>query len=165
MKPFRERLSFDPERGEYRDGAIRYLMIRDDTLMGLLAELPESQRQETLAALARSIVKHGARSAQSYRDRGASDPEALIATIEQTAPQIGWGRWKLVAGPGRLDLVVSNSPFVTGHGHSSHPVCHAVVGMLTAVGGMVLGQQVQAHEVSCAAVTGGSDCQFHAVAV
>lgn len=162
MKPFRERLVFDPERGEYRDGAARYLMIRADMLMGILAELPEEQRPDVLAAFARATAKFGGKSAQSYRAAGASDPAVLLATIEQTAPQLGWGRWKLECDGDALSLLVTNSPFVAGHGPSKRPVCAPIAGMLSAVATLVLGAPAAATEEACAAVTGETQCRFRA---
>lgn len=163
MASFRERLAFDPERGEYRDGATRYLMIRADTLMGILAELPDAQRPGVLAAFARATAKFGGRSAQSYRAAGASNPAALMATIEQTAPQLGWGKWQLARDGDGLALTVANSPFVAGHGPSTGPVCAPIAGMLSAVATRVLGAPAAATEEACAAVTGEAQCRFRAM--
>ena len=64
-------------------------------------------------------------------------------------------------------LAVKNSPFVDGfgpgEGASAVPVCHAIVGMLGAVGPMVLGGGVTATEERCAAVEGGGACRFRVV--
>jgi uncharacterized protein len=157
---FRERLEFDAAQGEYRDGAIRYMMIRPDALMGMLHELPPELRPEVLAAFARSIIRHGGKSAQSYREAGAVDAPALVATIAQTAPQLGWGIWDLRLTEAGMDLSVANSPFVAGYGPSPGPVCHPIIGMLTAVGRMVLGREVTAVETACAAMTGETLCHF-----
>ncbi len=161
---FRERLVFDAERGEYRDGAIRYMMIRPDALMGILAEMPEAMRPEMLAAFARSITRHGGRSAQAYREAGAVAPEQMIATIAATAPELGWGTWDLRLGDGRIDLDVRNSPFVVGHGPGSAPVCHPIAGMLGAVGPMVLGCEVRVSETQCACM-GHAMCRFEVVSL
>jgi predicted hydrocarbon binding protein len=161
---FRDRLAFDPDRGEYRDGNIRYLMIRPDALMGILKELPEAQRPDVLAAFARSITHHGGQSARTYRAAGAADAAALAATIERTAPELGWGKWTLAIGDGRMDLIVANSPFAAGYGPSATPVCHPILGMLRAVGPMVLGGPVAAAETRCAA-QGAPDCRFEVIAV
>ncbi len=160
MAGLRERLEFDDAVGEYRDGGIRYMMIRPDALMGLLHELPEAMRPEVLEAFARSITKQGGRSAAAYRAAGAASSAALVTTIEATAPQLGWGRWGLTLGDDRLDLVVTNSPFVAGYGPSETPVCHAIIGMLTAVGRMTLGGEVVVHERACAAMADHDHCRF-----
>jgi hypothetical protein len=160
MAGFRERLAFDGTRGEYRDGAIRYMMIRPDALMGILHELPAAMRADVLAAFARSITDHGGKSATAYRQAGAADGAALVATIERTAPELGWGVWTLTLHDQGLDLLVDNSPFAAGHGASATPVCHAIVGMLTAVGRMVLGSEVRVRELECAATTARGICRF-----
>lgn len=155
MTQFRDRLIFDAERGEYRDGAIRYMMIRPDALMGMIAEMPESARGHAMEAFGRAIRRFGGHSARAYRDAGAAD---LVATIEATAPQLGWGRWTLTRVEGGLALTVENSPFAAGAGHSPHPVCAPIRGMLTAVGEMMLGD-VAVTETACAAM-GAPCCAF-----
>ena len=161
MPAFRDRLVFDAARGEYRDGDIRYLMMRPDALMGLFAELPPQARAEALAALARSVARHGGRSARKYRADGAASDAALLDTIAATAPQLGWGVWELRLEDDALHLRVENSPFAAGFGTSAQPVCAAITGMLRAVGEIALGGDVSAAEESCAA-TGAACCRFTA---
>jgi hypothetical protein len=161
MPAFRDRLTFDAARGEYRDGTLRYLMMRPDALMGLFAELPPPTRAEALAALARSVARFGGRSAQSYRAAGAATPAALLDTIAATAPQLGWGVWTLRLDGDVLHLTVENSPFAAGFGASADPVCAEIAGMLRAVGELVLGGGVSGAETACAA-TGASCCRFTA---
>jgi uncharacterized protein len=156
---FRARLAFDPTRGEYRDGEIRYMMIRPDALMGMIAELPAATRPLALEAFARAIRRFGGRSARAYRDRGAADPAALLGVIEATAPELGWGVWRLVHTPDRLALTVENSPFAAGAGPGEAPVCAPIRGMLAAVGGFALDGEVEVTETECAAA-GAPCCRF-----
>jgi predicted hydrocarbon binding protein len=161
MAEFRDRLVFDLDNGELRDGELRYLMLRADALMGLFKQLPEDARQAALASLGRSVLTHGGNSARTYLERSGADPSSLCAIISGTAPQLGWGVWRF--GPDQADaltLEVTNSPFVAGYGTSSHPLCAPIVGMLEAVGGLVLSGPVTAEETGCAAVTGGEACHF-----
>lgn len=157
---FRDRLVYDPERGEYRDGAIRYMMIRPDALMGMIAEMPEEARHHAMEAFGRAIRRAGGHSARTYRDAGTAD---LLRTIAETAPQLGWGVWTLTRTPDGLALSVRNSPFAAGAGRSSHPVCAPIRGMLTAVGEMLLGE-VAVTETACAAA-GAPCCTFSVRAV
>lgn len=159
MTGFRDRLRFDADQGEYRDGDIRYMMIRPDALMGLIAELPEAVRGEALEAFARSIHRFGGRSARAYQAMGAADATALLHTIETTAPQLGWGTWALTRSDDGLALSVHNSPFAAGAGRGPHAVCAPIRGMLTAVGELVMGTQVRVAETACAA-TGAPCCRF-----
>jgi predicted hydrocarbon binding protein len=156
---FRDRLRFDAERGEYRDGDIRYMMIRPDALMGMIAELPEATRPIALEAFARSIRRAGGRSARSYQAAGSADAADLLHVIEQTAPQLGWGRWRLARSADTVTLTVENSPFVAGSGPSPHPVCAPIRGMLAAVGEIVLDEPVAVTETTCAAM-GAPCCSF-----
>lgn len=161
MTQFRERLAFDPARGEHRDGDIRYMMIRNDALMGLFAELPPEHRLGALEALGRSIRKHGGQSAAAYRAMGAADAEAMARTIAETAPQLGWGVWRFSQEGRGMRLAVTNSPFAAAAQGSPHPVCHAITGMLTAIGPMLLGAPATAVEDRCSARDGGDTCTFH----
>ena len=160
---FRERLAWDLARGELRDGEVRYLLIRDDTLMGLFRALPERERAAALEALGRSVVAHGRRSAQRYQAMGAAGARTLLGVIEATAPQLGWGVWRFTEISERgLALEVENSPFAAGYGASATPVCHAIAGMLEAVGALALGGALRATEERCAA-QGHPRCLLRAV--
>jgi uncharacterized protein len=153
---FRERLTWDGETGALRDGAIRYLMIRPDALMGIFKRLSEPARREALAAFAESICENGGKSAASYRALGGADGRALLDVIAATAPQLGWGLWQFASrSDGDLDLVVRSSPFVEGFGRAAEPVCAPIVGMFRIVSQMVLGAPTVATETACA-------CQGHA---
>lgn len=157
--PFRERVTLDEQRGEWRDGDARYLMIRHDSLMSLFRRLPAAARCDALAAFAESVAEHGRRSAESYR-MPAAETDALVATIAQTAGQLGWGRWHLErAAPDALHLEVINSPFATGYGPAQEPVCAPIVGMLRAVATLVFGAPAVAEEIACAA-TEQRCCRF-----
>lgn len=159
---FRDRLVWDTDRGEIRDRDIPYLLIRPDSLMGIFRFLPDADRPAAFEAFVRSITYHGRGSAQSYRTLGADQADALLATIQETAPQLGWGRWTLMrTGADGLSLTVENSPFASGYGASDAPVCAPIRGMLQAVGGLVFGVDVTARETACAA-TGASRCTFDA---
>jgi predicted hydrocarbon binding protein len=158
---FRQRLTFDLANGELREGGTRYVMLREDSLMGLFKRLPEAARAEALEAFTASVTEHGARSASSYRATGG-DAEALIATIAATAPQLGWGVWRFSrADAAELQLEVKNSPFARGYGVSPHAVCAPITGMLGAVASIVFDAPVQAREHLCAAA-GGAVCRFSA---
>lgn len=159
---FRDRLVWDSARGEIHDRDIPYLLIRPDSLMGIFRFLPEPERPAAFEAFARSIAHYGRGSAESYQALGADRADALLATIADTAPQLGWGLWTLArSGEDRLSLSVENSPFAAGYGDSDRPVCAPIRGMIEAVGGLVFGAGVTATESACAA-TGASHCTFDA---
>ena len=161
MNDIRERLRWDSGIGEIRDGEVRYLLIRPDTLMGMFAGLPPAAQAEALAALAQSTATHGAKSAQRYHTLGAADAVALLATIERTAPLLGWGAWRLGReSDGGLNLEVRNSPFAAGYGPgAATPVCAPIAGMLRAVAELVSGRPARVEETACAAL-GAPACRF-----
>ncbi len=159
---FLDRLTFDPDHGAHMDEARRYMMIRPDALMGIFRRLDPDARGTALEAFGAAIFEQGSDSARAYR-AVSGDGAALVRVIQATAPQLGWGVWQMTLSDDRLDLSVRNSPFVAGYGPSDSPVCHAILGMLRAVAGMVLGGQgrIDAAELSCAAC-GAPLCRFQA---
>lgn len=159
-KSFRDRLVWDAGRGEIHDRNIPYLLIRPDSLMGIFRFLPQVDRPAAFEAFAQSIAHHGRGSAESYRSPGAAEADALLTTISETAPELGWGVWTLERnGENSLRLNVENSPFASGYGKSDAPVCAPIRGMLEAVGGLIFGADMIAQETDCAA-TGAPHCAF-----
>lgn len=161
---FHSRLTHDVAHGALRDGAIRYLMVRPDVLMGLFARLDPAVRVAALQALGRSVTEFGGRSVAAYRDAGAADPEAMMDTMVTTSAALGWGRWRFTPQPdGAVEVQVENSPFAEGlaaSGPVDAPCCAPIAGMLTAIAPLIVGEGATAHEVDCAAVEGGDTCRF-----
>jgi predicted hydrocarbon binding protein len=159
MTSFRERMRFDAEAGAYFDRDIRYMMIRSDALMGLFQRLSPAARVEAFAAIADSITERGGHSAQSYVS--ADEIDRLLRVISDTAPQLGWGVWSFThPDDDTIELEVRNSPFAHAAGDLPPPVCYPIVGMLRAVGGMVMGEAVEVSETRCAAGGGEELCRF-----
>ena len=150
-------MNADPARGELSEGDARYLLIRDDSLMGMFRRLPEPARGQALAAFADSVAEHGGRSAERYSSE--LNQKELLEKIESTACGLGWGVWKFEREGDSIGLTVENSPFAQGHGPAAAPVCAAIAGMLQAAATLVLGRECRAKETSCAAA-GGASCRF-----
>lgn len=145
------------------DARIRYLRLRADTLMGMFRYLPGPARMQAFAALVRSAAEHGGDSARRYLESGAGDPAALLATIEKTAAELGWGSWRFgERSATRLGLEVTDSPFADGYGAADTEVCAPITGMLQAVAGLALGGACEAREVQCRA-RGAASCRFEAI--
>lgn len=145
------------------DARIRYLRLRADTLMGMFRYLPGPARMQAFAALVRSAAEHGGDSARRYLESGAGDPAALLATIEKTAAELGWGNWRFgERSATRLGLEVTDSPFADGYGAADTEVCAPITGMLQAVAGLALGGACEAREVQCRA-RGAASCRFEAI--
>lgn len=130
--------------------------------MGMFRRLPAEASRDALRAFAESVAEHGGRSAQRYRATGTAGSGEFLATLEETAAQLGWGVWRFSGMEiGELHLEVENSPFAHGYGASSEVVCAPITGMLGAVASVVLGAPAQAVEHSCASA-GGAICRFSA---
>jgi predicted hydrocarbon binding protein len=143
---------------------IRYLRLRADTLMGMFRRLPRLQRAQALEALARSTAEAGGDSARRYLASASGDRVALLATIEKTAAELGWGRWRFTPqGASRLALEVDDSPFAAGYGAADDVACAPIAGMLQAVASLALGAECEARETACRA-RGAAQCRFEAIA-
>lgn len=150
--------------GAIMDDDRRYLMLRADVLMGIFHELPLEVRHAALEAFAASVKKYGGESARAYFDASEAQPERLLEAIVAYSPELGWGRWHIDARSDEaIEVIVENSPFAEGFGHSPDPVCHAIVGMLQAVGPMIFGRPVVVIETGCAAQADIDRCSFRVV--
>lgn len=160
---FRDRLEFNAEQGTYHDGDMRYMFIKPEALMGILHALPAEQRPAVLSAMADSVFVAGGKSAQTYQAQGAEAAQKLLAVIQETSGQLGWGKWSLALTETELTVHVKNSPFASGHGPSEVPVCAPIVGMLRAVSQIIFGTPTTVSETTCAAMKsddGTSYCTF-----
>lgn len=146
-----------------RDTGIRYLRLRADTLMGMFQRLQGPARAQALAALAHSTAEHGGDSARRALESAGGDTAALLAAIEKTAAELGWGSWRFgERSATRLALEVTDSPFAEGYGAADTEVCAPITGMLQAVAALALGGACEAREVQCCA-RGAASCRFEAV--
>ncbi|MBN9463890.1 MAG: 4-vinyl reductase [Burkholderiales bacterium] len=151
-------------RGAIMDGDRRYLMMRADVLMGLFREMPAELRRPAMQALAASVRKRGGGSAKAYFEATGHQPQALVDTIARYSRELGWGCWHVEASSGdAIEVTVEDSPFAEGFGPSPDPVCHAIVGMLQAVGTIVFGRPASVVESCCAAQEGIDRCAFRVV--
>ena len=146
------------------DSQVRYLRLRADTLMGLFRHLPEPARAQALVALVRSTAEHGGDSARRYLQASGGDVTALLAMIENSAAELGWGTWRFATrDPMHLDLEVVDSPFAAAYGAADTEVCAPITGMLQAVAALVLRGACEVREVQCGA-RGAPTCRFEASA-
>jgi predicted hydrocarbon binding protein len=157
---FRDRLEWSAD-GSICDGAIRYLIVRTDSLMGLFARLGEPARREALEAFGASVAEHGRKSMVAEMRRRDLTGEGFYRHVSTAGPsQLGWGSWHYKRpAEDRIEVEVENSPFVHGFGPQAHPVCAPIAGMLMAIGGLVFDGRAAVHEESCAA-TGSPTCHF-----
>lgn len=158
-RTLRERLTWDPARGQVCDGPRRYLLMRPDVLMGAVAAMTPAYRAGFLRGWADSTFTHGADSLRAYAASVGGDPRALIDATTEAAADLGWGRWTLDldAVDGTLHLAVTDSPFVsgwraaTGGAPAPEAVCTPILGMLQALAQALFDAPVQVREEACAA--------------
>jgi predicted hydrocarbon binding protein len=161
--PLHDRLVFDTARGAVLDGDRRYVLMRADVLMGLFANLEGAAREAALDALGRSVHAHGAGSVRAYRDAAGAD--ALPDLMEGAAASLGWGHWRFDAArlhdptEPALALTVDDSPFAAVAPPCTTRACHAIAGMLQALGEALWSRPAVAHETACAAA-GADACRF-----
>jgi predicted hydrocarbon binding protein len=156
-----QRLIFDRERGEIRDQARRYLMLRPEVLMGMLHRLGGPARQAALGAFAAAVAEHGKDSVLAYFAHLGGDRDGLLDAMQDAAADLGWGCWRFERSGRGLRLTVHNSPFATGFGACDEPVCAPIAGMLQALAEVVLGAAAASTERRCTAA-GGGECVFEA---
>jgi predicted hydrocarbon binding protein len=158
-----ERLVFDTARGAVLDGDRRYVLVRADVLMGLFANLEGTAREAALEALGRSVREHGAGSVRAYRDAVGAD--TLPSMMEGAAASLGWGHWRFDAirlhddAAPALALTVADSPFAAAAPRGTARACHAIGGMLEALGDALWSRPAAAQEIACAAA-GADACRF-----
>lgn len=161
MTTFKDRLLWDIPHGQILDANRRYLMLRADVLMGLFRRLPESARDQALQALGTAVKEEGGKSAQAYWEAIDRQPQALLDSIADISAQLGWGSWRITRrADSSLEVIVENSPFACGFGRHSTPVCHPIVGMLTAVGTLIYDQDAHVLEHHCCAQGSHEHCLF-----
>jgi predicted hydrocarbon binding protein len=151
---FRERLAWS-DAGGIHDGDIRYLLLRADSLMGLFKRLDPGVRMQAFNAFAESLAENGRKSIEARMLRQNLSPAELYDDLARSSgSHLGWGAWTYRRiSLQRFEVDVANSPFAQGYGPAEHPVCFPIVGMLTAIGQLVLGTPVQVAETTCAAVS------------
>lgn len=148
----RQRMNWDTSNGQILDDTRRYVMLRNDVLMGIFARLDATSAQQALAAFERAVMESGGQSARAYFDALDHDVDRLLGTMTRFSAELGWGVWSFSRTPESLQLSVRNSPFAAGHPKpSASPVCHPIVGMLRTVGELVFDTPVNVKESQCCA--------------
>ncbi|MBB4145657.1 hypothetical protein [Rhizobium rhizoryzae] len=157
---FQERLRIYLQTGELRDGDIRYLIMRTDALMGMFTKLEPVARDAALLAMAESVAEFGGKSVDTYRVSGADNSAELISLLIRTSAELGWGAWTFTEEcDGEVQVLVRNSPFACSVENVGTAVCAPIVGILTAIAPVLLGQGASAAETQCHQGRGGC-CHF-----
>ncbi len=158
-----ERMEFDADNGELREGDLRYVMIRPDILMGMFPLMEAKVRPEALSALTWSAARHAVALARHYQALADENGQDMLELFESIAGELGWGVWQLrKAGESSYTLQVDNSPFARGHGPAEQPMCAPITGVLAALTGVASGVEMTAREIACTSM-GAPRCRFRAV--
>lgn len=148
------------KEGGLFDGEVRYVLIRADSLMGMIRNLACEEQQKILNALSDSVYECGGQSIDRYQKMGNSESDKLLDMVLHTSAQLGWGKWSLRNHETEfLELEVSNSPFAAGFGPSGFPVCSPITGILKAISERITGKQISVDETHCRAM-GADTCLF-----
>lgn len=161
--PLHLRLQFDTDHGQVLDQTRRYVLMRADVLMGLFNQLEPVARSSALHALGNSVTLHGADSVRAYAAQTGVTPSIFLDTIVSSAASLGWGCWRFEAVSGGLRLSVVNSPFASAALFDDTSACHAISGMLEAVGMALWDIPCRAQELHCNALhpsSRGAACIF-----
>ncbi len=147
-------LTVDPDRGSLFVGTGRYLLIRPETLGPLVS----SASDEVRAALIEGGRAGGRLAARAVLDRGG-EGKGAVEEILAFGALIGWGRFRVVWGPGGAEVRLAGSPFAEAAGRAAGPVCHLVRGVLEGIWEEVFGPTVAFDETGCVAC-GADTCRF-----
>lgn len=151
------RLTLNEEQGAIYDGTRRYLMMRPDVLMGMIASLPATEQVHVLQAWMESAYQHGGKSVKAYQTEQGK--QTLIKVMEESAAALGWGKWQITLVDKQLKLIVHDSPFAAGAGDMTCPVCAPISGIFRSLAEQLLGCHVLVEETMCQA-TGALHCHF-----
>lgn len=144
------RMNWDTANGQILDDTRRYVMIRNDVLMGIFSRLDPATARQALDAFEHSVMLSGGQSARAYFNSLDNNVEQLLSTMVAFSAELGWGVWSFENGDKSLLLSVRNSPFAAGHTRpAAGPVCHPIVGMLRTVGELVFDKPVEVTETQC----------------
>lgn len=159
-RPLRDRLTRNGSA--IHDGAIRYMMLRPDVLMGMFDRLPAEMRITTLQALCQSVAENGGKSVGAYLAVAPDNLDQLLRVMIDTAADLGWGKWVLTGNAETgFDVSVDDSPFAApAERPQSVPQCAAITGILTATARAIWPEGACVEETRCAA-QGDAACLCH----
>lgn len=159
-RPLRDRLSRNGSA--IHDGAIRYMMLRPDVLMGMFDRLPADMRITALDALCHSVAENGGKSVRAYLAAAPDNLDQLLQVMVETAADLGWGKWVLTGNAETgFDVTADDSPFAAADHPQPAPQCAAITGILTATARAIWPAGAFVEETRCAAQDrAGCQCHF-----
>lgn len=151
-------LAWNAEGGALSYKGVRYLLIRPETLYGII----EAAEQELGAGRAGELFYRGGYvggqlSGKRYREALNLDPRGAVEFMCRMGGEIGWGRFELVEYDHqtvRLVVHVYNSAFAVTAGESiqaEQGMCHLIRGVMGGLVAGLTGKEVVTRETHCAA--------------
>ncbi|MFQ5460040.1 MAG: V4R domain-containing protein [Anaerolineae bacterium] len=169
-------LTWSAPEGTLAFRGVRYLLIRPETLAGMLLAFED---EAGAAAAARALYEGGFTggrlSGRRYKDEFGLDDAGAAAFMCRMGAEIGWGRFRLIdldSEAGRMTVEVDASPFaaayrsLAGAPGVTAPAggrCHLLRGVLGGLGNGLFEAAVEARETKCVAA-GDDVCRFVVVA-
>lgn len=152
-----KKMSWDEENGQILDGDRRYVLIRNDVLMGVFDQLEPAARQVALDSFKESVGVYGLNSVLAYWKEINQDADKLLDSMITISAQLGWGVWSLTSKSGeKIEIEVENSPFAAGSSTQNKSVCYPIIGIMQAMGELIFNKSVEVKENQCVA----QDCSY-----
>lgn len=154
-----EEVTWEADGGALVYKGVRYLLIRPETLSGIV----EATEEELGAKRAGELLYRGGfvggqLSGKRYREALNLDPRGAVEFMCKMGGEIGWGKFELVEYDherARLVLNVHNSVFAEGLEHGTQAVedgvCHLIRGVMGGLVAGLTGKEITTREVHCRA--------------
>lgn len=160
-------LNWDAEGGALDYKGVRYLLIRPETLYGIVqAAEQELGSKRAGELLYRGGYVGGQLWGKRYREAMNLDPRGAVEFMCRMGGEIGWGKFELVEYDhegARLVLNVRNSVFAEGLVRDAQAVedgvCHLIRGVMGGLVAGLTGREITTREIHCRA-QGHSYCRI-----
>lgn len=152
-------LEWNSDDGALWFKGVRYLLIRPETLYGIVSAAEEELGTERAAELLfRGGFVGGQLSGKKYREALNLDPRGAVEFMCRMGAEIGWGRFELVSYQhDAANLVVHIHRSAFAHGLDANErrietgVCHLIRGVLGGLVAGLTGRNVTTRERQCLA--------------
>jgi predicted hydrocarbon binding protein len=157
-----DELFYDPSCGALTYKAVRYMLIRPETIIGFQKTVEETNRKTAGDALFQGGFQGGYLSAKKYKEIHNFNDNQIIEFMMEMGTEIGWGHFQLDyfnTARQLLRITVKKSPFAVAYGESSAGVCHLIRGVVSGLATALFGKDCIASEIECLA-KGDAHCVF-----
>ena len=159
-------LKYDAVAGALNYKDVRYLLIRPETLTGLLKAIEKQNAMAARDAFFQGGFEGGYLSAKKYKEIQNFSNDETLQFMMKMGSEIGWGRFNLADYnfvQKKIRIRVENSPFAATYGDSGEGVCHLIRGVLCGMANFLFARNCNVSETKCLA-KGDEHCEFHIAA-